>query len=531
MAKKNEIIDDIPPSTEKELMLFLQEELEPLRRTKKARIYDLETEYAETKKNVLWSVWLTLGMTFLVVGLVTFFVVRGLSASARNIEVNLQSFEDLNLKNLFDSHNRTLGLYEEAAARRTEFQAKLDAKLSEAQIIMDNDLALLKNAKLSKLRLDERRKKIRDEFDNAVRDAHRQFDAQIASADAEAKQYEQELKSYDSENVARAQEWERKMDSERQIYELERQKMVDNYEGQINALKNEVSETRRKGYEDRRTATMEITTRYEAELAQFDPVIKDSKLNNINDGVKGISPQKTLFPELSGVKVSIPVPAADESAENQDSEDGRDTDSEDGEIAEEKAVPEPEQSVVMFSPEFTAALKHVQQSYDSLSYLNGLASSIPQKNSMRTVVSSQQKLTYSITRELSDAALEEIKNFERQNITLRKEAEDARQEAVNKQNEFDGLIAILNSDLVDAKTAGYVLDTENPLGISVYMRPDFRGAVKNDGSYRVKVYKGKNAVAAGALWFKGSDFYISLDKDEDKEKITVGCTLREDIKK
>ena len=50
----------------KELSLFLGEELEPLRRSKKVQVYDLETEYAKTRHNRIWSVWITLGLTFVV---------------------------------------------------------------------------------------------------------------------------------------------------------------------------------------------------------------------------------------------------------------------------------------------------------------------------------------------------------------------------------------------------------------------------------------------------------------------------------
>ena len=72
----------------KELTLFLGDELESVRRSKKVRVYDLETEYAKTRNNRLWNVWLALGLTFVAVILVTIFTVRGIGKSAEKIDAS-----------------------------------------------------------------------------------------------------------------------------------------------------------------------------------------------------------------------------------------------------------------------------------------------------------------------------------------------------------------------------------------------------------------------------------------------------------
>ena len=262
----------------KELSLFLSEELEPLRRSKKVRVYDLETEYAKTRNNRLWNVWIALGLTFVFVILVTICTVRGIGKSAERIDVNLSSFEDLNLQNLFNQLERAQENFEEASKRRASLQGTLDARIERAKQKMQADLDLLKRTSLSKTALAARREKIQSDYNKEVSAAHAEIDEQLKTADAEAKQYEEQLKSYDSENVARAQEWERKMDSERQARQLERQKLVDDYEAQLAQAKNLLEETRKKDFEERKNATNEIAKRYEEELASFDPVIKDIRI-------------------------------------------------------------------------------------------------------------------------------------------------------------------------------------------------------------------------------------------------------------
>ena len=133
----------------KELSLFLGDELEPLRRSKKVQVYDLETEYAKTRHNRLWSVWITLGLTFVVFVLVTVFTIRGIGKSNDKIDVNLSSFEDLNLQNLFNQLEKAQEQFDEAVKRRASLQGALDARLDRAKQKMLADLDLLKRTSLS----------------------------------------------------------------------------------------------------------------------------------------------------------------------------------------------------------------------------------------------------------------------------------------------------------------------------------------------------------------------------------------------
>ena len=152
----------------KELSLFLGDELEPLRRSKKVQVYDLETEYAKTRHNRLWSVWVTLGLTFVVFVLVTVFTIRGIGKSNDKIDVNLSSFEDLNLQNLFNQLEKAQEQFDEAVKRRASLQGALDARLDRAKQKMLADLDLLKRTSLSKSALAARRQKIQSDYNREL---------------------------------------------------------------------------------------------------------------------------------------------------------------------------------------------------------------------------------------------------------------------------------------------------------------------------------------------------------------------------
>ncbi len=466
---------------EKNVLLFLSEELESLRKAKKVNSYNLETEYGKTKKNILWSVWIMLFLTFTVVGLFTYFSVRKVTADERTVEVDFDSFEDMNLRNLFDALSRTQELYESASRRHAEFQGALDAQLSHARQNLDAELEIMKKMRLSRKAAKQRRDALQAEYDEAVKQAHSQYDAQIASAEVEVRQYENQLKSYDSENVARAQEWEKRMDSERQVHELERRRAVENYEKQVKRLKDELDESRRKSIEDRRQIVNEVSARYESELALYDPVINDERFNRIigeNDSGTTGSP---VFQSLSAGGA--------------------------------------------YSENFAAAMGKISRQKEDLEYLDSFSEKIPYHNTLQSAVHARQDILDSITDTFASAAAEEIRQADMRTARVKVQLDVSEQEKAAYIKNYESLARILNSGSVDADADGYVIDAGNPAGVAVFLKDRVKGSVRNDGSTLAAVWNeaGGKAVS-GALWFKGKMFFFS--PDDDSIDIKDGWTIR-----
>ncbi|HAM78571.1 MAG TPA: hypothetical protein DCP61_05260 [Treponema sp.] len=394
--------ESVPSKIERELMLFLGDELAPLRRTKKVDVYDLETEYQKTGKNIRWSVWITLAATALAVILVTVFTVKGLSKSNEKIEINFSSFANLGLQDLFSQLQKTQENYDEATKRRSELKGNLEARLNAVKLAMDNDLEVLADSTLPDDVKKEKRAKIREDYNAEVLAAHTEFDAPLLAAETEVKQYEEQLKNFDSENVARAQKYEQQMDSERQIYELEKSRTAKNFQDKLDKAAKELQETRQKGIEDRRKATREIASRYEGELASLDPTIKDSKVNKIiSDAESKLGP--SIFDANAFIKLA------------------GDT-----------------------SQEFSASLKQAQADYENLFALYQQASSIPYKNSMKALVPAERKLSYNIIAALTSSASSEIKaknseleKLNEQIASLTRDMEDKKKEVEALSQQFD----------------------------------------------------------------------------------------------
>lgn len=480
---KNE--EDAPafvPNTESEVMLFLADELEPLRQAKRVNVYDLETEYAKTRKNKLWSVWIMLTLTFLVIVLATVFTVGGLSASNEKIDVSFSSFKDLDLQNLFNQLQRTQEKYEEATKRSAELRGHLESRLAQAAMRRDNDLNLLKNTRLSRLVVANRTKEIQTSYNDELAAIHSEFDADLAAAEAEVKQYEEQLESYDSENVARAQKWEQQMDSERQVYQLERERLVESYEARLETARQNLEATRQKNFEDRIAITNEITKRYEGELDALDPVIDDSKTLDVINSLAEVFPQRFNAEEIIALDENI-------------------------------------------SENFAAALRQAQADYDKLELLYSHSTSIPNRNTMKDISVSEKKLSGSMVNKVAQAAIAEIQGRSSSSADLEAQLRTAEIQRDSARAASQSYIGILNSSVVDENIAGFVLDPFASYGVAIFVRSAYLNGMRQDGGTRVEVYDGDTVVATGAIVGVSGNYYISLDDDSDIEKISVGNTF------
>lgn len=474
-------IETAQSDLEKDVMLFLGDELGSLRKAKRIDVYDLETEYSKTRKNKLWAVWITLALTFVVVVLVTIFTMRGLSASNQNVEVNLSSFETLNLQNLFDQVSRIQEKYDEATKRRVELKGNLDARLARAEMKRESDLELLKNTRLSRSVAQARRAQILSDYEKEIADAHNELDENLAVADAEVAQYAEQLKSYDGESF-RDEKLRQQIDSERQLHQLEKQRLVRTYEDMLENSRVELQETRVKEFEERRAATTEITNRYEAEIALYDPIINDAKILGI------VSEAGKL------------------------------------DVAEIYSLEKIVESDANLSEPFMEALKRIEESYKNLDTLYKQSASIPNRNTMRSVVNAERKLSVELTNGLTLAAVSEIEN-----ISQKLRETEAQRDAERMENLcFE---SILNSDIADEKTAGFVMALSGKYGLPVFIREAALPQITRDGSTRVDVFSGRTKISSGFMFFADGKYFIALDDEADKEKISVGNTFRISTKK
>lgn len=126
--------------THKDVMLFLDDELNLLQKENAISSYNLDEEYAKTKKNKsLFSFFILTGC-LIVVLLVSWGLKKNIDTKNENITINLEEFDNLNLRGLLDSVFKVQGNYDNAIKEKSRIISQKELELQDAQTKLDNEL-------------------------------------------------------------------------------------------------------------------------------------------------------------------------------------------------------------------------------------------------------------------------------------------------------------------------------------------------------------------------------------------------------
>ncbi len=333
-----------------EVMLFLGKELERIHKTSSEQTYNIEKEYAKTKKHRSPFTMLVLAGCFVVVFLIAFIMVKTISAHNEEITVSVTEFDDLNLKNLLNTVGAAQTNYDNAVKKRATIEGDMTVKLNSAEEARTNDIFVIDSmTRLTRKKRQELVAEAEQKYKEAVAAVHEEYDGQLAQADKEIEEYKKQLAEFDTAKVEAAKEKEKALDSERRVKELEQKKIKDQYESRISELNRKLTETQQRHTEDMRAAVSSVSEQYQAEIALLDPTLNDSQANTI----------------ISGTRASA---AADFNASNTMNQRG------------------------VNSQKVASVMYDYQKIYDDYKYLDKAVAALPQKNSIPSYVSASHKL-------------------------------------------------------------------------------------------------------------------------------------------
>ena len=357
---------DFIPQTEvhKDVRMFLDSELASIYQQTKLQSYNLEKEYSETKKHKSPLPWIILGLCFAVVLATVVVMTTVINTKDRNITVEMNVFDDLNLKDLLDSVSKIQTNYDNAKSQRASLISNRESDLKNAESKREQDIFVIKSMKLSAKEERAKINQVENEYNLTMQNIQSNYEAKMSAVEAEIKEYEEQLAKYDSSKVQAAQEQERLLNSERRVQELERRKLSQQYERQIAELEQTIESLRNENNESVFKSVSSVSSKYQAEINGLDPVIVDAEAEEI---VSGFRDSKSR----------------DFSTSEGSSDDGR----------------------------LSSAFEEYQSSYDDFNYLYSIISSLPQKNTIPLYVAASKNLVNKMGETFSKTtlALEEDK--------------------------------------------------------------------------------------------------------------------------
>ena len=462
----------------KEVMLFLGKELERIHQTSSEQAYNIEKEYAKTKKQRSPFSMLVLAGCFVVVFLIAFIMVKTISAHNEEITVSVTEFDDLNLKNLLNTVGVAQTNYDNAVKKRATIEADMSVKLKAAEEAHTNDLFVIDS--MTRLTKKKRAELVADadkKYKEAVAAVHEEYDAQLVQADKEIQEYKAQLAEFDTAKVEAAKEKEKALDSERRVKELEQKKIKDSYESRIAELNKKLSDTQKRNTEDMRAAVSSVSAQYEAEIALLDPTLKDSQADTIIANTKAAG-------------------AADFNASSAMNKRG------------------------INSQKVAAAMYDYQKIYDDYAYLDKAVAALPQKNSIPSYVDASHKLVNNMSEAFADTTLafyNETVDLNSKINSLTNELSESKRQITEQQNFYEQAYENL---LTLAKTNAILVFATDYDNMHVYVSGKARYLITEAGADAE--FKVENKTIKGKIFRAEDDtFYFVVGEDKAGNRLEV----------
>ena len=461
----------------KEVMLFLGKELERIHQTSTEQNYNIEKEYAKSKKNHSPFSALMLTGCFLVVFAVAFIMTKTISAHNEEITVSVAEFDDLNLMNLLNTVGAAQTNYDNAVKKRATIEGDMSVKLKATEDEHTNDLFVIESmTRLTKRRRNELIAEADKKYKAALADVHNEYDAQLVQADKEIEEYKNQLAEFDATKIQAAQEKEKALDSERKVKELEQQKIKDQYEARIAELNRKLSENQKKNSDDMRNAVSSVSLQYQNEIAMLDPVLNDAEAAEIIKnaeaaGAGDFNSAETMSANgVSGQRISV-------------------------------------------------SMNEYQKLYDDYKYLDTAVSAIPQKNSIPSYVSASHKLVNQMSQTFADTTIslynETIQlngKINSLNSQLAESSKQLQEQQIFYEQSYETLLTL-------AKTNAVIVSGKNYEHILIYVTGKARYLITEQGADAE--FKADKTVKGKIFRAEDDSFYFVVGTDKDGNQLEV----------
>ena len=462
-----------------EVKLFLGDKIVPSDLSA-ASTYNLEKEFEKAKNNRSYKVSLILAGMGIFVVLFSIFFSRYVKIQNEKMKVSVESFDDLNLRRLLDSVSRIENELSLAMAEKKQIDDTYNESISSAEQLRDADLHTLQYMNLSKAEYNKQKKAIEDSCEHKKAFIKTAYDEDSEYIDAKIKELTDALSAMDSANLERAQEMQSEIDSQRQVFEIEKQQLIDEYEANIASLKNQLATQKAEAYKERNKAVDTVATRYKKEIASLkatiaslDPVLSDEK-------AAGIVNEANLLENAEPQILS--------------------------QIAEKYELSESD----------VLLLSAIDGKLANFEYLAEIIEAQPHKNSLASFARARNLILHSFTGDVA-ALMASI-------LSSRSEAEE---NAVALESIVNSYEFYLESKLKEAGDFGCVVDPRDKSEIVVYVSPVYKETIEDTPAY---VYRKANELIGEVVLKKqGSKVVAIPESSRVGSKIKVGDRILIDV--
>jgi len=429
--------DLVDPRRRDEVLLFLGKETEKLRAGGTAT-YDLVSEYRKTKANRTPIVILSmLAATAIIIG-ISFFVTRIIDSHSRSVSIDIQSFEDLNLRDLLDVAKRNIDEQDRLSIELTSLESDLQAKVDRVEDQKKASIVLADAMGLSPSDYTKRLKAIEAEVESARRTIRAEHEPLIFAKRQEFAALQEKIAAYDTRSLEQAKKQQENLDNQQNLFELEQKRLASVYEERIASLENALKTEKSDGNRRLSTAISQLTLRYEKELANltalYNPAWKGDRAAILVSSSTG----------NSDLQSSVPIKRPD--------------------------IPRIADDSLKGAPIDSATIREAVARYDDVRLLIGRLREVPYINSVPGALAAMDSASADIAKNYVDllaAAASSVRSRDARILKLETAVSDSL-----KRN--DSYAYALASYSRGENEVGFIVDARNTNSIIVFMDPLYR---------------------------------------------------------
>ncbi|MBQ0167144.1 MAG: hypothetical protein KBT02_08560 [Treponema sp.] len=282
MGDDNKVTNGMMP----EVRLFLQNTFFKSYK-EQAETYDLEHEYAKASKNKDYRTAIIIGILFVIAIATTIGISKYIDYRNRQISVNVDVFEDVNLKKLLDMVSRTQSDLENAISEKSRNEQDRQNELEAARARNEVDKLALQSLNLASVQLQERMDELDEEYDKQITEINSRYESLLLDIDTRIGEYQNQLAAYDSNSVETAQKQQAAIDSQRQVFELEKQALVEKYEAALSELRNKIIQLQEQDIQNQKDYVKQTNQSSQYQRSLYDPIIIDERGDAILASLSG----------------------------------------------------------------------------------------------------------------------------------------------------------------------------------------------------------------------------------------------------
>lgn len=237
--KVNNNEEQLPEKIQDSKAIFLKDDAV---RYAGAETYDLEKEFAKTKKNRSPFVWITIMLFVAVFTAAAVLITVYIQNRSKNVPVDIEDFADVNLKDVLDKAKQYETQLDKARRELQDLRDEMNRKIEEVRQTAARDIELIETRNLSQGEENRQTAEVRSREEEQIASIRSEYEELIREKEEEIAGIQEKLNQYDTQMVEQARAQEEILNNQQKKFELEMEQTVNYYEDKIEELTTEQEE-------------------------------------------------------------------------------------------------------------------------------------------------------------------------------------------------------------------------------------------------------------------------------------------------